>query len=60
MLFGAVTLVALGLGRWMTSKLGGMTGDTYGAVNELGEVSALILGLALAPALPELFDAPFW
>ena len=59
-LFGAVTLVALGLGRWMTSKLGGMTGDTYGAVNELGEVSALILGLALAPALPELFDAPFW
>lgn len=59
-LLGAVTLVALGLGRWMSSKLGGMTGDTYGAVNELGEVSVLILGIALAPALPRLFDAPFW
>ncbi|MXX48090.1 MAG: adenosylcobinamide-GDP ribazoletransferase [Chloroflexi bacterium] len=59
-LFGAVTIVALGVGRWMSSKLGGMTGDTYGAVNELGEVSVLILGVALAPVLPELFDAPFW
>ncbi len=59
-LFGAVTLVALGLGRWMAGKLGGLTGDAYGAVNELGEVSALMLGVALAPALPELFDAPFW
>lgn len=59
-LFGAVTLVALGLGRWMSSKLGGMTGDTYGAINEIGELSALILGIALAPALPGLFDSPFW
>ena len=59
-LFGVVTVVALGLGRWMTGKLGGMTGDAYGAVNELGEVSVLILGVALAPVLSELFDAPFW
>ena len=59
-LFGAVTVVALGLGRWMTGKLGGMTGDAYGGVNELGEVSVLIFGVALAPVLPELFDAPFW
>lgn len=59
-LFGAVTLAALGLGRWMTSKLGGMTGDTYGAVNEMGEVLALVLGIALAPALPALVEAPFW
>jgi adenosylcobinamide-GDP ribazoletransferase len=59
-LFGAVTLVALGAGRWMTGRLGGMTGDTYGAVNELGEVSALMLGIALTPALSGLFEAPFW
>ena len=59
-LFSAVTLVALGLGRWMTSKLGGMTGDAYGAVNEVGEISVLILGIALVPVLPELFNAPFW
>ena len=59
-LLGAATLGALGLGYWMTSKLGGMTGDAYGAVNELGEVLVLMLGVALAPVLPELFDAPFW
>ena len=59
-LFGVVSAVALGLGRWMTGRLGGMTGDSYGAVNEMGEVSALIIGIALAPVLPELFEAPFW
>lgn len=59
-LFGVVSAVALGLGRWMTGRLGGMTGDAYGAVNEMGEVSALIIGIALAPVLPELFEAPFW
>ncbi|MDE2967352.1 MAG: adenosylcobinamide-GDP ribazoletransferase [Chloroflexota bacterium] len=59
-LFGVATTVALGLGWWMTGKLGGMTGDAYGAVNEMGEVSVLMIGLALAPVLPELFDSPFW
>ncbi len=59
-LFGVVSAVALGLGRWMTGRLGGMTGDAYGAVNEMGEVSALIIGIALAPVLPELFEVPFW
>lgn len=59
-LFGAGTLLALGVGRWMTSKLGGMTGDAYGAVNELGEVSVLLLGVALALTLPDLFATPFW
>ena len=56
----AVSVAALALGRWITGKLGGMTGDAYGAVNELGEVLALLLGVALAPTLPDLFNAPFW
>ncbi len=59
-LLAAGSVAALGLGRWIAGKLGGLTGDAYGAVNELGEVLALILGVALAPALPDLFDAPFW
>ena len=59
-LAGAVTGTAWLLGRWMTGWLGGMTGDTYGAVNELGEVSALVLGVALVPAIPSLYEAPFW
>jgi len=59
-LLAAVSVAALGLGRWIAGKLGGMTGDAYGAVNELSEVLALLLGVALVPTLPDLFDAPFW
>ena len=56
-LLGGVTAVALVLGRWFKRLLGGMTGDTYGATNEVGEVAVLLLGLSVAPAL---VDAPFW
>ena len=59
-LLGAVSVAALGLGRWLVGKLGGMTGDGYGAVNELGEVLALLLGIALVPALPDLFEMRIW
>ena len=59
-LFGVATVVALGLGRWMAGMLGGMTGDTYGAVNEVGEVAVLVLGIALFAAIPEVFGAPLW
>lgn len=56
-LLGGVTAVALVLGWWFKRLLGGMTGDTYGATNEVGEVAVLLLGLSVAPGL---VDAPFW
>ena len=59
-LLGIVVAVALGLGRWMTGLLGGMTGDTYGAVNEVGEVAVLVLGIALLSAIPDVFGSPLW
>lgn len=59
-LLAVVVAVALGLGRWMTGMLGGMTGDTYGAVNEVGEVAVLVLGIALFSAMPGIFGAPLW
>jgi adenosylcobinamide-GDP ribazoletransferase len=37
------TLVALALGVWITKRLGGNTGDTYGAIAEVAEVVALLL-----------------
>ena len=37
----------------------GMTGDTYGAVNEVAEVTVLLLGIALFSAISGLFQAPF-
>ena len=54
-LLGAVIVVSLGLGRWITGMLGGMTGDTYGAVNELAEVTVLLLGISLFSLLPSLY-----
>ena len=54
-LLGAAIVVSLGLGRWISGMLGGMTGDTYGAVNELAEVTVLLLGISLFSLLPSLY-----
>ncbi len=59
-LFGAAVVAALGLGRWMTGLFGGMTGDAFGAVNELCEVVVLIVGVALVPLIHDVFQAPLW
>ena len=56
---GAV-VVAIGLGRWISGMLGGMTGDAYGAVSEITEVAVLLLGVALFSAVPEIYGAPLW
>ena len=56
-LLGGATAVALALGWWFKRMLGGLTGDTYGATNEVTEVAVLLLGLSVAPGL---VDAPFW
>jgi adenosylcobinamide-GDP ribazoletransferase len=45
-----VWLVAHLLGRWWTRDLGGLTGDTYGALCEIGEVVALAALTATIPA----------
>ncbi|MDE2716042.1 MAG: adenosylcobinamide-GDP ribazoletransferase, partial [Chloroflexota bacterium] len=59
-LLGAAIVVSLGLGRWISGMLGGMTGDTYGAVNELTEVTVLLLGIALYRLIPDLYQTPLW
>ena len=56
----AVIAVSLALGRWISGMLGGMTGDTYGAVNEVAEVTALLLGIALFSFIPSLYRTPLW
>ena len=56
----AAVAVSLRLGRWIAGMLGGMTGDTYGAVNEVAEVTTLLAGIALFATVPSLFQAPLW
>jgi adenosylcobinamide-GDP ribazoletransferase len=40
---GAAALLALLLGWYFRQRLGGLTGDTYGAINEVVEVAVLIV-----------------
>lgn len=42
-LMAAIWLIVLILAGFLRRRLGGLTGDTYGAINEVTEVSALIL-----------------
>lgn len=42
-----VSVVALLLGLWITRSIGGLTGDSYGAIEEIVEVVALLVLLIL-------------
>ena len=59
-LVGGAVAVSLGLGRWISGMLGGMTGDAYGAVNEVTEVAVLMLGVALFTLAPRVYGTPLW
>jgi len=50
-LMAAVWLIAFGVASYFRSRLGGLTGDNYGAINELAEVLVLLL-LILIGRLP--------
>jgi len=39
----AVTIITLALGFWITRSIGGLTGDNYGAIEEVAEVVALLV-----------------
>jgi cobalamin synthase len=42
-----MTATALALGNWITRKLGGLTGDTYGAIAEITELAGLLTFILL-------------
>lgn len=50
MLLAAACAVAWAIGAWATRLLGGVTGDTYGAVNEVAEVVVITLALLISAA----------
>ena len=45
--WGIMTATALALGAWMSKKLGGLTGDTYGAIAEITEIVGLLAFILL-------------
>ena len=52
--------VALPMGGWISRLLRGMTGDTYGAVNEIAEICVLMAGIMLYAEYSWLFEPLFW
>lgn len=46
-LLAAASVLAWGIGAWAARLLGGVTGDVYGAVNEIVETTLLVLMVAL-------------
>jgi len=49
LIFFAVTfLIAFTLGKYITGKVGGLTGDVYGAITELSEVLLLVVGYLIS------------
>jgi adenosylcobinamide-GDP ribazoletransferase len=46
-LMAALWLITFSIGTYFRSRLGGLTGDVYGAINELSEVLVLILIIIL-------------
>ena len=42
-LMAALWLIIFGIASYFRSRLGGLTGDNYGAINEIAEVLALLL-----------------
>ena len=57
-LLAAACIVAWGVGAWATKLLGGVTGDIYGAVNEITEVVVIILAVMLTAESPVFSYAP--
>ena len=57
LLFAIATVIAIIIGLCMTKMLGGLTGDTYGAINEVTEVFVLIIAVAI---VPHLAIQPIW
>lgn len=56
---GALWLVIFGVAVFLKRRLGGLTGDSYGALNELSEVLVLILLPLLADVLSTNFIGPW-
>jgi adenosylcobinamide-GDP ribazoletransferase len=48
-LLAAAGLAVLGVGRWITARLGGLTGDSYGAICELATAATFVLLSVASP-----------
>ncbi len=57
-LMAVASAVGWAIGAWACKLLGGVTGDVYGAVNEVTEASVLVLAVLLAQGLSDSLFGP--
>lgn len=57
-LMALASVVAWGLGRWASGLLGGVTGDIYGAINEVAEAAVLVMAVILVTRSPLALQSP--
>ncbi|MCH8869085.1 MAG: adenosylcobinamide-GDP ribazoletransferase [Chloroflexi bacterium] len=57
-LMALASAVAWGLGWWASSLLGGVTGDIYGAINEVSEAAVLVLAVVVLSRSPLALQSP--
>ncbi len=60
LLVALATAVSAIAGGWMARFLGGLTGDCYGAINELASLAVLLLAVLLANEAASLYGQPFY
>jgi adenosylcobinamide-GDP ribazoletransferase len=49
LIFGGILIITTGISFYLKYKFDGLTGDTYGAINEIGEVAVLLIAIAILP-----------
>jgi adenosylcobinamide-GDP ribazoletransferase len=54
LLIPGIVIITMLLAMYLKHKFAGLTGDTYGAINEIAEVTALLLVIIIVTAAPEL------
>ena len=59
-LLGTSLFASMLVGWWVSRLIGGMTGDTYGAINELAEVVVLLSAAVFFHLATNLFGPPLW
>lgn len=49
LIFGGIFIITTGLSFYLKHKFAGLTGDTYGAINEISETAVLLIAIAILP-----------
>jgi len=59
-LLAALALIVFVFARFLCSRLGGLSGDSYGAINEFTQLAVLILVYIIANYASNIYSLPYF